>query len=101
MGQIKCKKPQVSTCGFFCLNNALLFAVCVVWSYKGTKFPLVLFQNYFMRFLKWLTVIIAILVIIYVLGLSPDKPVYTTVTPAVPVGRLALEAYVRSNEAMP
>jgi esterase/lipase len=86
--------------GLFCLNNGLLFIACVASLDKGTKFPLVLFQNHFMRFLKWLTFIIAILVIIYVLGPSPDNPVYTAAMPAVPADIPALEVYVKSNEAL-
>jgi len=52
-----------------------------------------------MRFLKWLIIIIAILVIIYVLGPSPAKPVYSAAMPAVPAATDALEPYVTNNEA--
>lgn len=52
-----------------------------------------------MRFVKWLAVIVAILVMIYALGPSPDTPVYTTKMPAVPADVSSLEAYVKNNEA--
>ncbi|HRH51390.1 MAG TPA: alpha/beta hydrolase [Panacibacter sp.] len=52
-----------------------------------------------MRFLKWLLIVVIILGIIYLLGPSPDTPVYTTVMPAVLSNAAALENYVSSNEA--
>src|ERR1022692_2864583 len=49
---------------------------------------------------KWLWAIPVVLVILYLLGPSPDTPVYRTEMPAVPSGAAQLESYVRANEAM-
>ena len=42
---------------------------------------------------------IVVLVIIYLLGPHPKKPVYSTALPAVPSNAVALENYIKSNEA--
>jgi esterase/lipase len=52
-----------------------------------------------MRFLKWLAIIIAAIIIIYLCGPCPDVPVYTTTMPSIPTGATALETYIHNNEA--
>ena len=52
-----------------------------------------------MRFLKWLSVIVIILWVLYLLGPSPNTPVYAIDMPAVPAQPLLLEAYIKNNEA--
>ena len=52
-----------------------------------------------MRFLKWLIIIVVIFWIVYLLGPSPDAPVYATTMPSVPAQSGLLEAYVKNNEA--
>ncbi len=52
-----------------------------------------------MRFLKRLFVVLLVLMIIYVLGPSPAKPVYTHDLPAVPAMPVALEAYISQQES--
>jgi len=52
-----------------------------------------------MRFLKWLLIVAVILGIVYLLGPSPDAPVYTAAMPAIPSNAAALENYISSNEA--
>lgn len=52
-----------------------------------------------MRFVKWLFIIVTVIAVIYVLGPSPDTPVYSIAMPGVPNEPSALEAYVSSNEA--
>ena len=42
-----------------------------------------------MRFLKWLLIIIAILGVVYLLGPSPETPVYKTEMPSVPANAAA------------
>jgi len=53
-----------------------------------------------MRFIKWLGIIIGILVIVYLLGPSPDSPVYSVTMPVVPAGASALETYIKNNEGL-
>jgi esterase/lipase len=52
-----------------------------------------------MRFLKWLFIIVVIFWIIYLLGPSPETPVYATTMPSVPAQPALLEAYIKDNEA--
>lgn len=51
------------------------------------------------RLLKWLAIIIVLLAIVYLLGPHPSTPVYTTDLPAVPADAVALENYIKANEA--
>jgi esterase/lipase len=52
-----------------------------------------------MRFLKWLIIIVIIFWIVYLLGPSPDTPVYATTMPSVPAQPALLEAFIKNNEA--
>jgi esterase/lipase len=56
-------------------------------------------QNNIMRFLKWLFLTVVILIIAYLLGPSPDTPVYTTSIPVVPAQPALLETFIKNNEA--
>src|SRR6202050_2992794 len=48
---------------------------------------------------KWLLIIPAALIIIYLLGPSPASPKYNKELPAVPSGADSLEGYIRSIES--
>ena len=48
---------------------------------------------------KWLLLIPALLIILYLLGPSPATPVYEKEMPVVPAAPAALEAYIHANEA--
>lgn len=48
---------------------------------------------------KWLLLIPALLIILYLLGPSPATPSYNKEMPAVPSEPAALESYIRTNEA--
>ncbi|HEX8356275.1 MAG TPA: alpha/beta hydrolase [Segetibacter sp.] len=50
------------------------------------------------RFFSWLTIIVALLVVAYLLGPQPEEPEYGTNIPTVPAGAKQLEAYVKANE---
>jgi esterase/lipase len=50
-------------------------------------------------FKKWLLIIIAILVVLYLVGPSPATPKYSPETPAVPSSATELENYIRTNES--
>jgi pimeloyl-ACP methyl ester carboxylesterase len=50
------------------------------------------------RFFSWLTIIVALLVVAYLLGPQPEEPEYGTNIPTVPAGAEQLEAYVKANE---
>ena len=52
-----------------------------------------------MKFLKWLAIIAAILGVIYLLGPNPSTPTYTNELPTVPADAIALENYIKANEA--
>ncbi|CAN5632743.1 hypothetical protein BH10BAC2_BH10BAC2_14150 [soil metagenome] len=52
-----------------------------------------------MRFIKWLTIIVVVIAIIYLLGPSPDAPVFSITIPSVPNEPSALEAHISNNEA--
>lgn len=52
-----------------------------------------------MHLLKWLLVFIVVLIIVYLFGPHPSKPVYNTQLPYVPSGAKELEAYIQQNEA--
>jgi esterase/lipase len=49
--------------------------------------------------LKWLAIIIVILAVVYLLGPNPSTPTYTTDLLSVPSDALALESYIKYNEA--
>jgi pimeloyl-ACP methyl ester carboxylesterase len=49
---------------------------------------------------KWLLLIPAVLIILYLLGPSPAAPVYSPVMPVVPSAPADLEGYIRGQEAM-
>lgn len=49
---------------------------------------------------KWLLLIPAILIILYLIGPSPATPVYKQEMPVVPAAPAALETYIRDNEAL-
>src|SRR5438128_1637971 len=51
------------------------------------------------RFFKWFTFIVAMLLMINFTGPHPASPKYISNLPAVPSNALALEAYIKSNEA--
>jgi pimeloyl-ACP methyl ester carboxylesterase len=48
---------------------------------------------------KWLLLIPAVLIILYLLGPCPATPVYEKEMPVVPAAPAALEAYIQANEA--
>ncbi len=52
-----------------------------------------------MKFLKWLGIILLVLIVLYFLGPRPATPKYNKDLPALPDVSVALENYVRSNEA--
>ena len=52
-----------------------------------------------MRKIKWLLIIVILLVIVYLAGPSPSKPVYSKEVASVPATAPALEQYVRAQEA--
>lgn len=56
-------------------------------------------MKFLKRLLKWLGILLLILVIVYFLGPHPSTPVYTTDLPAVPADAVALENYIKANEA--
>ncbi len=53
-----------------------------------------------MRFLKSLLIVAVICWLLYLLGPSPDTPVYTNAMPSVPAQPALLEAYIKNNEAL-
>ncbi|MEO6329537.1 MAG: alpha/beta hydrolase [Ginsengibacter sp.] len=52
-----------------------------------------------MRLLKWFFIIAALVFIVYLVGPSPDTPMYKTTMPAVPAAPALLIAFVKNNEA--
>jgi pimeloyl-ACP methyl ester carboxylesterase len=52
-----------------------------------------------MRFLKWLGILLALLIIIYFLGPQPSTPKYSNSLPNVPADAMQLEKYISANEA--
>jgi esterase/lipase len=52
-----------------------------------------------MRFLKWLGIFLAILIVIYFLGPQPSVPKYSNSLPNVPADATQLEKYISANEA--
>lgn len=52
-----------------------------------------------MKFLKWLGLILLVLIIVYFLGPRPAVPRYTKDLPVVPAEPVALENYIRGQEA--
>src|SRR5258708_2789355 len=48
---------------------------------------------------KWLLLIPAVLIILYLLGPSPAAPVYSPVMPVAPSAPAGLEAYIHDQEA--
>ena len=53
-----------------------------------------------MKFLKWIGILLLLLIIVYFLGPRPAKPTYNLDLPAVPAEPMALENFIRSNEAL-
>jgi esterase/lipase len=56
-------------------------------------------MKFLQRLLKWLAIIIAFLSIVYLLGPNPSTPTYTVDLPTVPTDAVALETYIKTNEA--
>ena len=52
-----------------------------------------------MKFLKWLGIILLLLIVVYFLGPQPATPEYTKELPVVPADPVALEQYIRNQEA--
>lgn len=52
-----------------------------------------------MKFLKWLGIIVLVLIIVYFLGPRPSAPTYNKELPSLPSESMALEKYIRDNEA--
>lgn len=52
-----------------------------------------------MKFLKWFGIILLVLIIVYFLGPQPGTPKLTNDLPTVPASSIALEEYIRNNEA--
>ena len=52
-----------------------------------------------MKFLKWFGLILLLLIVVYFLGPHPSLPKYTNDLPAVPANAMALEQYIKANEA--
>lgn len=52
-----------------------------------------------MHLLKWVSIFIIVLLLIYIFGPHPSTPVYRTNMPVVPSRPDELEAYIRNNEA--
>jgi pimeloyl-ACP methyl ester carboxylesterase len=52
-----------------------------------------------MKFLRWLLLVLAVLVILYLLGPSPATPAYSMTWPAIPSAPAALESYIHDQEA--
>ena len=52
-----------------------------------------------MKFLKWLGAILLVLIVLYFLGPRPAAPKYTSNLPTVPAAPVALEQYIRNEEA--
>ena len=55
-------------------------------------------QNQLMRFLKWLGILIALLIIVYFLGPQPSTPKYNNQLPAIPAAPAQLEKYIADHE---
>ncbi len=53
----------------------------------------------FMRFLKWVGIILLILIIVYFLGPQPTRPTYAKELPAIPSGAVDLEKYIAGQES--
>jgi esterase/lipase len=51
------------------------------------------------RLLKWIFIILIVLTVAYFLGPRPSSPTYTNVLPSVPADAIALETYIKQNEA--
>lgn len=51
------------------------------------------------RLLKWILIILIVLTVAYFLGPRPSSPTYTNTLPSVPVDAVALETYIKQNEA--
>ncbi len=56
-------------------------------------------MNFFKRLLKWVLIILVILTVAYFLGPKPSFPTYTNTLPFVPADAIALETYIKQNEA--
>lgn len=51
------------------------------------------------RLLKWILIILIVLSVVYLLGPKPSSPTYTNTLPSVPADAVALETYIKQNEA--
>jgi esterase/lipase len=56
-------------------------------------------MKFLKRLFKWLTIIIVLLAVVYLLGPNPSTPVYTTDLPSIPADAAALTNYIKTNEA--
>lgn len=52
-----------------------------------------------MKFLKWLGIILLLFIVIYFLGPKPSHPNYKKELPVIPAESVALEIFIKSNEA--
>jgi len=52
-----------------------------------------------MKFLKWLGIILLLLIVIYFLGPKPKSPNYNKELPVIPAESVALENFIKTNEA--
>ncbi len=53
----------------------------------------------FMKFLKWLGIILLLLIVVYFLGPRPSSPKFTKELPTVPATAVLLENYIKQGEA--
>jgi pimeloyl-ACP methyl ester carboxylesterase len=53
----------------------------------------------YMKFLKWLGIILLVLIVVYFLGPRPVTPKYATALPNVPSEAVALQQYIAATEA--
>ncbi len=51
------------------------------------------------RLLKWILIILIVLTVAYFLGPRPSSPTYTNTLPSVPADAVALDTYIKQNEA--
>src|SRR6266567_1367411 len=56
-------------------------------------------NNLMKKFLRWLLIVVAVLIIVYLLGPRPASPDYKKEMPAVPARAAALENYVKGQES--
>jgi len=56
-------------------------------------------MKFIKRLLKWVFIVLIVLIVAYFLGPRPSSPTYTNNLPSVPADAVALEAYIKQNEA--